>query len=181
MSELITIGAGSETVHGSLAAAQAYVDTMLGDRYETWAALASTDLNKQKKSLVNAVRYLNSLVWQADYDTFAKREAFLDAAGKSIFHNAQYELAVLIVEDSEVTDVVNQGSNIQSLGAGSASVSFFNPDTKEADPLPPVLMRLVGQYLSASTTSGPVGGTGQSGSSSNPFASCNDLDRGTPY
>jgi len=118
VSEVITIGTGSETILGTYAGAVAYVDTMLGDRYTAWAAASETN---QKKSLVNAVRHLNRLVWQDDYDTLAERDAV------TAFQEAQYELAVLILEDSEVTDEADQGSNIQSLKAGSAGITFHNP------------------------------------------------------
>jgi len=172
MSEVITIGTGSETILGTYDGAVAYVETMLGTRYDTWIAANETT---RKKSLVSAVRFLNAQVWSEDADTFAERDA-IDA-----FHNAQYELAVMIVEDSTVTDAADQGSNIQSMGAGSAQITFFNPTTKNADPLPPILMRLVGPYLSVSMTGLLDGGASQGGSCVNPFSSCKDLDREEPY
>lgn len=171
MSEDITIGTGTETILGSQAAAVAYVGLMLGDRYDAWAAAVDT---KQKKSLVNAVRFINGIVWQDAYDTLVERDAV------TAFQHAQYELAVLILEDSELTDE-EQGSNISSLKAGSAGITFFNPTTKTADPLPPVAMRLVGKYLAVSSVRGPLGGSGQSGSDDNPFADCSDTDRNTPW
>jgi hypothetical protein len=172
VSETITIGSGTETILGTLAAAQAYVEMMPGDRYEAWDEATET---QQKKTLVAAVRYLNGLAWSEDYDTLAERDAV------TAFQEAQYELAVLIFEDSEVTDEADQGSNIQSLKAGSAGITFHNPTTKGAPKLPPVLMRLVGSYLAATQTSGPQGGTGQSGNCRNPFSDCSDTDRKEPY
>lgn len=172
MSEDIVIGAGTEKILGTYDGAVAYVEPMLGERYEAWFALDET---KRKKSLVNAVRFLNALLWGEEADTFEKRDAI------AAFATAQYELAVLVVEDSTVTDAADQGSNIQSMGAGSAQITFFNPTTKNADPLPPILMRLVGKYLAATSGRGPVGGSGQSGASVNPFSQCEDLDRGEPY
>jgi hypothetical protein len=171
MSEDITIGGGEETILGTLELAQGYVAMMPGQRYEDWTEAAEL---AQQKSLVAAVRFINGIVWSADYDTLAKRDAV------AAFKYAQYELAVLIHEDTEITDEA-PGSNISSLKAGSAGITFFNPTTNSADPLPPVLMRLVGAYLSASSSSGPVGGGGQSGSCHNPFADCADNDRKTPW
>jgi hypothetical protein len=179
MSEDITIGTGTETILGSHEDAVAYVDTMLGDRYDAWLAATTDEAKAQKKSLVNAVRFFNSMTWGSDYDTLAKRDAFT-LNGVPVFQNAQYELAVLIYEDSELTDE-EQGSNVQALKAGSAGIAFFNQTTKTADPLPPVVMRLVGGYLAASRSRGPVGGGGQSGSCVNPFSTCSDDDRSEPW
>jgi hypothetical protein len=172
VSSTITIGDGEEEIHGSLAGAQAAIGMKLGDRYDAWAGAVELT---QKKSLVNAVQFLNAQAWGENADTFEKRDAL------QAFEDAQYELAVLVYEDSEITDEADQGSNIASLKAGSASLSFHNPTTKGAPKLPPVLMRLVGSYLAASQTSGPQGGTGQSGNCRNPFSDCSDTDRKEPW
>lgn len=175
MSETITVGTGSETIHGTFAGAKAYVAIMFGETYDAWTALVDDD---QKKTLAAAVRFFNAQVWQDDYDTFAKREA---SAAATAFANAQAELAVLIKDDPSVILQADQGSNIQSLNAGSAGITFFNPTTKNPQRLPPVLMRLVGQYLSASSTSNLDGGDGASGNCHNPMSSCSDYDRNEPY
>jgi hypothetical protein len=177
VSEIIVIGTGSETILGSHADAVAYIGMELGARYEAWAG---KDPTTQKKSLVKAVRFLNAQVWTEEADTFAERDA-LQVNGKYVFREAQYELAVLVVEESTVTDAADQGSNIKAVGAGSASVEYFNPTTQGADLLPPILMRLIGSYLGATANDGPVAGGGCAGSSENPFSSCSDYDRGEPY
>jgi hypothetical protein len=172
VSEDIVIGGGTEKILGSLDEANKYVGMMLGERYATWAGKDDTT---KKKSLVNAVRFMNAWPWGSSTDTFDKRDAI------TAFKNAEYELAVLIVEDTEITDDKNQGSNISELAAGSAGVKFFNPTLSGADPFPPVLMRLIGKYLAAATASGPQGGSGQSGSCVNPFSSCSDDSRRKPW
>lgn len=170
MSSTVTIGTATETIHGTSAAAIDYVTLMYGETYTAWLALSAND---QLKTLAAAVRYLNAQVWQSAYDTFAERDAV------AAFETAEYELAVLIASDSSVLANADQGSNIQSVGAGGASVSYFNPTTKNAPKLPPVAMRLVGQYLASS--SGAVSGSYVSGSDTNPFSDCEDYDRGEPY
>lgn len=180
MSEAVVLSTGeTEDIHGTFVAAKAYVAMQFGETYDAWTALAAvgpiTADDRKKKTLATAVRFLNAQVWQADYDTFAKRD--LVAA----FATAEYELAVMIAADPSVIAAADQGSNIQSVSAGGASVSYFNSTTKGAPVLPPSLMRLVGQYLAASSSSGPVSPSGQSGSCVNPFSSCEDLDRGKPY
>lgn len=177
MSEDIAIGTGTEKILGSYDDAVAYIEPMLGERYEAWMA---GDATKRKKSLVNAVRFLNAQNWGSDADTFEKRDALV-LNGKPIFQEAQYELAVLVTEDSTVTDAADQGSNIQSMVAGTASLTFFNSTMKAAAKLPPILMRLIGRYLGAPTTSTLDGGSSQGGSCVNPFSDCADFDRKRPY
>lgn len=172
MSETITVGTGTEDIHGTFAGAQAYVAIMFGDTYDAWTDL--TD-DQQKKTLAAAVRFLNRQNWAADYDTFAERDAV------AAFATAQYELAVMIADDPTVIQAADQGSNIQALNAGSAGITFFNPTTDGADPLPPVLMALLSGYLAASALDGEDGGESLSSCATNPFSRCKDFERGGPY
>jgi hypothetical protein len=174
MSEVITVGTGTETIHGTYAGAIAYVDIMFGETYSTWSALAADD---QKKTLAAAVRFLNAQSWAEAYDTFAERDLIAE------FATAQYELAVLVANDPSVIQEADQGSNIQSLQAGSAGITFFNSTTssgaRSAPKLPPVLMRLLGGYLAASALSGPDGGESRPSCADNPFF--HDYKRSGPY
>lgn len=175
MSSTITVGTGSEDIHGTAAGAIAYVDMMFGDTYTTWAALSA---DNQKKTLAAAVRYLNAQQWTEDADTFAERDAI------TAFASAQYELAVLISADASLTSNLTSGSNIQSMGAGSAQISFFAPTSLEqgtATKLPPIVDRLVGQYLAGATVTTLIGGYGAEGDEDSPFSDCEDYDRGEPY
>lgn len=174
MSEVVTLTTGeSATIYGTVAAAKAYIATKYGDTYAAWRALNAND-DDRKRTLATAAAYLDSQPWQTAYNTFSLRDAVL------AFQTASYELAVMILADASLVAAADQGSNIQSVSAGGAGVTYFNPTTKNAPPLPPILMRLLATYL-ASTTSVVDGGSGQSGSSSNPFDSCNDLDRSEPW
>lgn len=179
MSSTVTLSTGeSEIVHGSLVAARAYLAMMPGPQYDAWRALlgsGATADDAQKRTLAAAVRYFNAQTWAAAADTFAERDAI------AAFETAQYELAALIAADPSVVALADQGSNIQSVSAGGASVSYFNPTTKNAAKMPPVLMRLVGSYLTATNVSGPEGGSGQTGSCVNPMSECADYDRREPY
>lgn len=181
MSETIALSTGEEeTIHGTFTAAKAYIAMMFGDAPDTWRALAAsgslTADDRKKQTLAAAVRFLNAQTWADDYDTFDERDAI------PAFATAQYELAVLIAEDPSILAAADQGSNIASLGAGSAQISFFNPTTKNAAKLPPIVSRLVGSYLAASTLSGPDGGESvDSCGADNPFSDCEDYDRGESY
>lgn len=182
MSELITItGGASELIHGTFAASKLYVDGMFGDAYDTWRALAAsgsfTADDRKKQTLAAAVRYLNAQTWTAAADTFLERDAI------PAFAQAQYELAVLIASDSSVLSAVDSGANIQSMGAGSAQISFFAPTSAAlgtATKLPLVVHRLVGTYLAAAGVT-VIGGYGVEGDDESPFSECNDYDRGEPY
>lgn len=176
MSSVITLSSGeAETIHGTLVAARAYLAMMPGPAYDTWRSLVgagATADDAQKRTLAAAVRLLNAQVWSSSYDTFAKRDVV------TAFETAQYELAVLIANDPALPTLANQGSNIQSVSAGGASVTYFNPTTKAAAKLPPILMRLVGAYLGAPPLAAP---SGQTGSCVNPLSDCADYDRKEPY
>lgn len=176
MSEVVTVSAGvAGTIYGTFAAAEAYLGARYGARYTAWLALAD---GPQKQTLISATDILNSQDWIETADTFAERDA-LDA-----FVSASYELAALIVEDEDLANVVDQGGNIQSANAGGAGVTFFAPTSARrgsAPLLPPLIMRLVGDYLAAAEALGADGGTGASGDDENPFSRCSDFDRGNPF
>lgn len=174
MSSTITVGTGSELIHGTAAGAVAYVDMMFGDTYTTWAALTS---DNQKKTLAAAVRYLNAQAWNEDADTFTERDAI------AAFETAQYELAVLIASDASVLSAIDSGANIASMGAGSAQISFFAPTSVAlgtATKLPTIVHRLVGSYLAAADIA-VIGGYGNEGDEDSPFSDCEDYDRSGPY
>jgi len=174
MSEVLTIGgAYNATTYGTFADATAYMQTQFGDAYTTWLALAADD---QKRTLVAATRYLDRQAWNEDADTFAERDAI------AAFATATYELAALAADDPAILTTLDQGSNIQSVGAGGAQVTYFSPTSSKrgsAPVLPPILMNLLGSYL-ASTSSVALG-DGQSSCAPNPFGSCSDFDRKDPY
>lgn len=168
MSELITLSGGaSETIHGTYAGSITYIAMLYGDAADAWTALSA---DNRKRTLAAAVRYLNAQSWTAAYDTFAERDAL------TAFASAQYELAVMIAADPSVASTANQGSNISSVSAGGASVSYFNPTIDGADLLPPVLMRLIGAYLSGGASLTVIGGFGAAGAECNPFSADEDYD-----
>ncbi len=174
MSEILT-GNPAGTIYGTYADAVIYVDAKYGATYRAWEALVAAD---RKRAQLSAAAFLDRQVWTDDYDTFAERDA-LEA-----FQLASYELAVLIVDDPDVVAVADQGTNIQSVGAGSATVTYFNPTSARAGSapkLPPILMDLVGAYLATGTTGGPQGGSSQSSCARNPFSDCAEFDRKEPF
>ncbi len=174
MSEVL-VGSPAGTIYGTYALAEIYIDSQYGAGYRAWEALA---VAVRKRVLLSAAAYLNRQAWIADYDTFAERDAL------AAFPIASYELAALAASDPTVLSRLDQGSNIQSAGAGGASVTFFSPTSAargSATVLPPILMGLVGAYLAISETAGPAASGGVSGSADNPFDGLSDFDRTGPY
>lgn len=171
MSATVTIGSASATIHGTFQGALDYVAFMTGDAATTFLALAADD---QKRALVSARRLLDRQHWGASYLTFAARDMVTGIVEGS------YELAVLVSDDGDLMNQADTGSNIQSLQAGSAAISFFNPTTRGADPLPAAVMALVGVYL-AQAELAETGPESKSSCADNPLSAASDMDRERPW
>lgn len=186
MSELITLStAQTETIHGSFAGAKSYIAMTYGATYAAWMALVGVGGavdDPKKQTLAAAVRYLNGLGWGDAAATFALREAIVDVDGRPVFALAEYELAVLVSDDPDITGNVDQGSNVRATGAGAARVEFFNPSSASqgnASVLPPIVDRLIGKYLAARSSSSS-GGVSSGGSECPAFGSP-ELARRWPF
>jgi hypothetical protein len=171
VSETLTLTSGSTGLtYGTLALATTYLDGAIGDVYVAWGNLEPDD---QKRTLISATRYLDRQAWNATAESFALRDAI------AAFPLACYELAALAGSDPSVLVALDQGSNIASVGAGGASVTYFNPTSARfgsAATLPPVAQAMVGGYLATAATSGPRGGYGLAGADENPFDESSDYD-----
>lgn len=173
MSEVLP-GSPAGTIYGTYAAAVIYVDGQLGDAYRAWEDLDEAD---RKRALLTATRYLDQQVWVEVADTFAERDAI------EAFQHASYELACMVAADPEIVTLSDQGSRISAAGAGGAFVNFAFPTTiaqGTAGLLPPILMRLIGEYLGGSGVSTAIGGIGEPGGCVNPLSECSDYDFSEP-
>ena len=188
MSEVLTISAGvTATTYGSFAGATNYLGASGSEAAQAWRDLA--DDASRKRKLVDATRALNKFAYTEDYDTFAERDVLDLGTGDDDtafpFRAACYELAALATVDASILTVEDQGSNIQSVSAGGASVTYFSPKSAArgtASILPSVVMDLIGSYLAVSADLlDQDGGTGETGACENPFGACADYDRGDPY
>ncbi len=150
MSEVVTISAGvTATIYGSFAEATSYLGASGSEAAQAWRDLA--DDADRKRKLVDATRALNRLAYTEDYDTFAERDVLDLGTGDGDaafpFRAGCYELAALAAADPSVLTVEDQGSNIASVSAGGASVTYFAPKSAAkgtASILPPVVMALIG-------------------------------------
>lgn len=143
----------------------------------SFAALSADD---QKRALVSATRWLDRLQWTGSpTDTTTPqplehpRTGLIDCNSVAIDDSevatgvveAMFELAEIIAADSTTQNSSGQGSNIKSVGAGSAQVEFFRPTIGSAADtrLPTVAQDLIRCFLAGTTiTKATATGTGNS-------------------
>lgn len=180
MSETITFGNGAQArIYGSRAGALSY----LGSETNEWDAV-TTDESLQRL-LVRATRYLDRLPWNSDYATFAARDALdlNDGSGGDAefpFRAACYTLARLALSDESVLPATS-ADDVASMSAGGASITFRDRAVSGEPLLPDAVLVLVGAYLAADIVIGAEGGSGDTGSATNPFGADADFDRQDPW
>lgn len=177
----VTIGSDTVEVYGGLTALKSYANTSFGDSATAFNALATDD--DRSRVLVMATRFLEALIWQGspttppvDDTTLAwPRTGVVDEYGNAVdsstvpanLVNGCFELAMLVAEDASVVTVVDQGTNTKGVHAGSAGVDYFVPQSAQlgtAPLLPPIVGRLIGQYMSSAVDDvggGVASGTGK--------------------
>jgi hypothetical protein len=171
----VTIATYQVEVYGGLPACKEYLATSSTPQAIAFTALA-TDEEKARR-LVDATRFLDAQDWQGapttpavDATTLAwPRTGVTLADGTAVDANtvptdlvrAAFELAALIAADPSIVGKADQGSNVATLQAGSASISYFQrTDVKDgtATVLPPTLDRLIAKYLNGGTGASARGG-----------------------
>lgn len=165
-------------VYDGLPAVDDYLNAAIGDGATAWRALiAANDADGRKRILVSATRFIDSLGWQGNPTTppvssttlqWPRTGVVIDG-GTAVDPNTVpaaiqqgvEELCALIAADPSVLTQADSGSNIQSMGAGPAAMSFFRPTSLSdgnATELPTVLNRLVGRYLATAALSSALAG-----------------------
>lgn len=165
--------------------ARTYIGAAFGPTYDSWMGLSDTPASK---TLVSAARYLNLLPWQGQATgilgtdptslAWPRTGVFVDGVEVDSLTippdiiRASYELAVLINQNPKVVSVVDQGSNVQSVGGGGApTVAYFAPTSAAkgtASRYPQLVAQLVGKYLMSPGASAE-GGFSSGGSTSSSF------------
>lgn len=165
-------------VYGGLPACVHYLRPASDDSAIAFKALSSDD---QGSRLIDATRYIDEMMWQGaatglvgvDPTTLQwPRSGLTDQYGNPLDSttvpiqvvNAAFEMAAILAGDPSASSNVDQGSNLQSMGAGGASLSFFRPTSAAdgtASRLPTVVDRLIGRWLasSVSVAGGFISGT----------------------
>lgn len=165
-------------VYGGLTACTHYLLASGDDGAVAFRAAAADD---QKRALVGATRYIDGFFWSGVATGLAggtpttlqfPRSGLTDAYGAALdatnvpsqVVSAAFEMAAILVVDPTAASNADQGSNVASLGAGPASLSFFRPTSAQlgtASVMPTVVDRLIGRWLASSqaAVAGFISGT----------------------
>lgn len=87
------------------------------------------------------------LAWPRSGVTDQYGNAVSDAAVPQFIEDAECELALALLQDASAQSNADASSNIQSLQAGSASISYFRP--VKAGRFPTIVQELIGFYLAS--------------------------------
>lgn len=132
-----TITLDSEfTVYANVEDADAYADG--ASHGDAWRAL--TDEDTKGRYLITATRILDRQQWRDEYNTFALRVVVPDIV------NASIELAMSLLDGSDVQNQQSTAERIRSMSAGSVSITNFRGvDTPTRFPL--IVQELLRNYL----------------------------------
>lgn len=176
--QTVTINARVIEVYLDLDAVDAYADSGAGAGPDAWRALVDADpdddpSNARKRFIVQGTRLFNALPWKGapttpavDSTTLAwPRTGLVDSQGEEL-DDATVPQALLdgfcemvmqfAVDNAAAAAAADQGSNIRSLQAGSASIEYFQATSVadgSASMLPPAVDRLVGRWLAGGAAS----------------------------
>jgi len=187
--DTITIGADTFSVY-ALTAPNAVAETTtffngrLGAEATAWAAAVTAGVDDEKRALAAAADWLDrASIFSGDKTVSTQPRAWprddatngctgvavTDGTTPDDIFYAQCWLAGAILVDNAASASSGEGSNIKSVGAGTAKVAFFSPTTGTVDDtrLPTVANDYAKCYTDAGTSSGIAGptftGTDQTG------------------
>ena len=177
--DTITIGADTFSVYAlTLTAAVAETTTFwngrLGAEKAAWDAAVLAAADDEKRALAAAADWLDRALtfsgdktvstqaraWpRDDADNGCTGEDITDGTTPDDIFYAQAWLAGAILVDNAASAASGEGSNVKSVGAGSAAVSFFRPTIGTSDDtrLPTVANDYTKCYTDAGTSSGIAG------------------------
>ena len=152
---------------------RAEADAYLGDSAraaDLWRVLTGA---QKDRALITATRVMQTIAWNgaktdANQDLAFPRTGLTDREGNPVdsasvpqeIKDGQCELAFDISQDPTVASSSDSGSNVSSVQAGSAAVSFFRPTTGSSR-LPFAAWSILSIFASgsaASTLASPVAG-----------------------
>jgi hypothetical protein len=161
----LTITGSNFEVYGTDAARAIYFKASFSAAVTAFNALTADQKNQCH---VAATRMLDRQRWQGtpvgtpvtDAILEWPRNGVVDRYGNTVSSasvpddiiTATYELAALIAENEAIQGNATSGSNIASVGAGPASVSFFKPTLGITGRFETRIQELVGQYLEGSAS-----------------------------
>lgn len=132
----VTISGNSYEIFGSVDRAKEYLRGGING-----TGFLDLGLSDQGRHLVQANRILSRQGWKSGFPVEADLTIPLG------IEFAQYELAVLLVEDPDIFSNPGTGSNERRLKAGSAEIEFFS--RQDGKLFPPQILDLIRPYLSS--------------------------------
>lgn len=153
--EQITIDSAAFDSYRTVEQADTYLSAAI--HAANWSAANDT---ARAQALVTATRILDRQRWRSDYDTQEERLAVQDIL------DACCEIALALIDGSEIQTAQTTAQALQSIRAGSVSLTYFRGAEGEAHRFPTIVHELLRDYLAGGSL--VVGGraTGVSGSSS---------------
>lgn len=154
----VTIATVDHFVFGTRAGAVGYLSASLASAPTLYVAAATGD-TKRDQALVMATRAIAAEEPELDGVAIVASELDTDVPAQLI--NACYELAALLVEDPQLLDVPEAGTNnVKRINAKGVEVEFWTSVTGGRFPI--IVHKLLAPYLPGSNGTGllPAGGTG---------------------
>lgn len=141
-----------------------YASLAEADQYLAAASHASvwsgkTD-DEKGQFLATATRVMDRQRWSAAYDTQAEREDVQD------IRDACVELALALADGSELQSEQNTAQKLQTITAGSVSLTYFRGAEGRAQRFPLAAQELLRPYLAGAGLSAGMKATGTGGTSS---------------
>ena len=190
----ITLGGIVYNVYGETTNPLKDANDYFGGRIGATAWSDASGKTKQQ-AIISATRWMDRAVlwsgtktvssqplqWPRD-DAKCRDTVVPDNTVPNEFPTAEFELALILLDDAAKQDSEGQGSNIKQVKAGSAQVEFFQPTigTDLDKRLPTVAWDLIGCYSDGATGVDLASATGTAETSS--FDDCEqfELDQGYP-
>lgn len=135
--EVVLIGSQPYDAYASIAQADAYLAAAL-HAGATWSD--ASDASKGQ-ALVTAARILDRQRWRAEYDTQAERD------GVAAIRDASIEMALALLEGSDLQTEQVTGQKLSSIRAGSVSLSYFRGAEGSPRRFPTIVHELLRDYL----------------------------------
>ena len=151
----VTIGGTTFEIYGTRTAAINYMKARLGA--DAWNSASSSD---KDRALVSATRKIDRENWIGDKTAPAPgqplefpRTGLIDKDGVAVgsvnvpllVEEANYELALVLLDDATKQDSGDTSSNTKRVKAGSAEVEFFRQTAGHA--FPDIIQDLIGLWL----------------------------------
>ncbi len=154
--QIVMIGSSPYDSYASLAQYDAYVAAAI---HASAAALIASDDSKGQ-ALATMTRILDRQVWAAAYDTQAER------VNVQAIQDACIEGALALLDGSDLQTEQVTGQKLQSLRAGSVSLTYFRGAEGFSHRFPVIVNELLRDYLAGADLVIGMVATGTGGTSS---------------